>query len=156
MSVTILGMAPPSLHNSLIRRFSEAISGSEIENQPTAPGGKKRHYTQKYPKNTRKTVKNVVFRVQSEKFYTWQNYFTRAPPVVPVTNIRYVHALHFRKHKILCPCTECTQSLYLAHGVRWKKYTCSQCNVVADIYNFKTHQTLRHYTRKEHSWYLCD
>ena len=50
-------------------------------------------YTQKYTKihkNTPKTVKYIVFRVQSGKFYTWQNYFTRAPPVVPVTNIRYV------------------------------------------------------------------
>ena len=28
------------------------------------------------PKNTRKMI--VVFRVQSGKFYTWQNYFTRA------------------------------------------------------------------------------
>ena len=29
------------------------------------------------------------FCVQSGKFYTWQNIFTRAPPVVPVTIIRY-------------------------------------------------------------------
>ena len=32
------------------------------------------------------------FYVQSGKFYTWQNIFTRAPPMVPVTIIRYVHA----------------------------------------------------------------
>ena len=31
------------------------------------------------------------FCVQSGKFYTWQNIFTRAPPVVPVTIMRYAH-----------------------------------------------------------------
>ena len=30
------------------------------------------------------------FHVQSRKFYTWQKKFTQAPPVVPVTNMRYV------------------------------------------------------------------
>ena len=29
------------------------------------------------------------FHVQSRKFYTWQKKFTQAPPVVPVTNMRY-------------------------------------------------------------------
>ena len=31
------------------------------------------------------------FYVQSGKFYTWQNIFTRAPPMVPVTIIRHAH-----------------------------------------------------------------
>ena len=54
-------------------------------------------YTQKNTKNTPKHAKKSLkvlnicsFCVQSGKFYTWQNILTRAPPVVPVTNIRYV------------------------------------------------------------------
>ena len=38
------------------------------------------------------------FHVQSRKFYTWQKKFTQAPPVVPVTNMRYDHkqsSLHY-------------------------------------------------------------
>ena len=53
-------------------------------------------YTQKNTKTTPKHAKKSLkvlnicsFCVQSGKFYTWQNIFTRAPPVVPVTNIRY-------------------------------------------------------------------
>ena len=30
-----------------------------------------------------------IFRVKSVKIYTWQFFFTQAPPVVPVTNMRY-------------------------------------------------------------------
>ena len=36
-----------------------------------------------------KSVKHAVFRVQSGNFYTGQFFFTQAPPVVPVTNMRY-------------------------------------------------------------------
>ena len=31
----------------------------------------------------------TVFFTQSGKIYTWQNFFTQAPPVVSVTNMRY-------------------------------------------------------------------
>ena len=41
-----------------------------------------------------KSVKYAVLCVQSGKFYTGQIFFTRAPPVVPATNMRYV---------LLCP-----------------------------------------------------
>ena len=34
-----------------------------------------------------------IFRVKSVKIYTGQKKFTRAPPVAPVTNMRYVLAL---------------------------------------------------------------
>ena len=57
-------------------------------------------YTRKLTKNTPKTLKNVPeksnicsFCIQSGKCYTWQNIFTRAPPMVPVTIIRYAHHL---------------------------------------------------------------
>ena len=53
-------------------------------------------YTRKLTKNTPKTLKNFPeksnicsFCIQSGKCYTWQNIFTRAPPMVPVTIIRY-------------------------------------------------------------------
>ena len=36
-----------------------------------------------------KSVKYAVLCVQSGKFYTGQIFFTRAPPVVPATNMRY-------------------------------------------------------------------
>ena len=36
-----------------------------------------------------KSVKNANFRVKSVKIYTGQKKFTRAPPVAPVTNMRY-------------------------------------------------------------------
>ena len=36
-----------------------------------------------------KGLKYAVLRVQFGKIYTGQNFFTRAPPVVPVTNMRY-------------------------------------------------------------------
>ena len=39
------------------------------------------------------TVKCQIF--QSGKNYTGQKKFTQAPPVVPVTNIRYGPAMHF-------------------------------------------------------------
>ena len=42
-----------------------------------------------------KSVKYAVFSVQSGNFYTRQNLFTQAPPVVPVTNMRYEWALCF-------------------------------------------------------------
>ena len=46
----------------------------------------------KHPKTLKMSLKKYIicsFCVQSEIFYTWQNIFTRAPPVVPVTIIRY-------------------------------------------------------------------
>ena len=36
-----------------------------------------------------KNVKYAVLCVQSGKFYTGQIFFTRAPPVMPATNMRY-------------------------------------------------------------------
>ena len=34
-----------------------------------------------------------IFRDKSVKIYTGQFFFTQAPPVVPVTNMRYGHSL---------------------------------------------------------------
>ena len=45
--------------------------------------------TQKLQQIPPKGVKYAVLCVQSGKFYTGQNFFTRAPPVVPATNMRY-------------------------------------------------------------------
>ena len=45
--------------------------------------------THKLQQIPQKDVKYAVICVQSGKFYTGQNFFTRAPPVVPVTNMRY-------------------------------------------------------------------
>ena len=45
--------------------------------------------TQKLQQIAPKSVKYEVFRVQSGKFYTRRNFFTQAPPLVPVTNMRY-------------------------------------------------------------------
>ena len=47
--------------------------------------------TQKLQQIPPKGLKYAVLRVQFGKIYTGQNFFTRAPPVVPVTNMRYVH-----------------------------------------------------------------
>ena len=44
-----------------------------------------------------------TFRVQFEKNYTGQKKFTQAPPVVPVTNVRYV--MYFL-HKLIFPCRQ--------------------------------------------------
>ena len=46
--------------------------------------------TQKLQEKAPKSVCYAVFCVQSGKFYTGQNCYTQAPPVVPVTNMRYV------------------------------------------------------------------
>ena len=47
----------------------------------------------KTPKNYKKIAPKKCqicgFRIQSGKFYTGQIFFTQAPPVVPVTNMRY-------------------------------------------------------------------
>ena len=45
--------------------------------------------THKLQQIPQKDVKYAVICVQSGKIYTGQNFFTRAPPVVPVTNMRY-------------------------------------------------------------------
>ena len=45
--------------------------------------------TQKLQQIAPKSVKYAVVSVQSGTFYTGQNFFTQALPVVPVTNIRY-------------------------------------------------------------------
>ena len=45
--------------------------------------------TQKLQPVVPKSVKYAFFGIQSGKFYTGQNFFTQAPPVVPVTNMRY-------------------------------------------------------------------
>ena len=47
--------------------------------------------TKKLQQIALKSVKYAVFCVQPGKFYTGQNFFTQAPPVVPVTNMRYGH-----------------------------------------------------------------
>ena len=47
--------------------------------------------TKKLQQIAPKSVKYAVFRVQSGKFYTGQNLFTQAPPVVPVTNMRHAN-----------------------------------------------------------------
>ena len=52
--------------------------------------------TQKLHEIAPKSVTYAVFRFESGNFYTGQNFFTQAPPVVPVTNMRYVN-----KYKIL-------------------------------------------------------
>ena len=46
--------------------------------------------TQKLQQIAPKSVKYAVFCVQSGKFYTGQNFFTQALPVVHVTIMRYV------------------------------------------------------------------
>ena len=48
-----------------------------------------------------------IHRPFSWKFYTWQKKFTQAPPVVPVTNMRYVNQL-FRLHNVKFTCFLCT------------------------------------------------
>ena len=45
--------------------------------------------TSKLQQSAPKSVKHAVLRVQSGKFSTRQILFTPAPPVVPVTNMRY-------------------------------------------------------------------
>ena len=56
---------------------------------------KTKFYTQKTTKGTKNTknvsekVKYMHFFTQFGKIYTWQKIFTQAPPVVPVTNMRY-------------------------------------------------------------------
>jgi len=49
--------------------------------------------THKLQQIPQKDVKYALICVQSGKFYTGQNFFTRAPPVVPVTNMRYVSSI---------------------------------------------------------------
>ena len=49
-----------------------------------------------------KSVTYAVFRFESGNFYTGQNFFTQAPPVVPVTNMRY--AKHFFNISFSCMC----------------------------------------------------
>ena len=54
--------------------------------------------------------KTPIFRVTSEKIYTGQKKFTRAPPVAPVTNMRYgVNILSWRVSyvKSVRLCAEC-------------------------------------------------
>ena len=57
---------------------------------------KTKFYTQKKRLKAPKTLKmslkksNIcIFFTQSGKNYTWQKFFTQAPPVVPLTNMRY-------------------------------------------------------------------
>ena len=45
--------------------------------------------TQKLQQIAPKSAKYAFVCIQSGKFYTGQNCFTQAPPVVPVTNMRY-------------------------------------------------------------------
>ena len=47
----------------------------------------------KNTKNFSEKVKCRPFFTQSGKNYTWQKFFTQAPPVMPVTNMRYEYKL---------------------------------------------------------------
>ena len=55
---------------------------------------------QKLEQIATKSVKYAFFRVQSEIFYTGQNFFTQAPPVVPVTNMRYGESVKVKSVKV--------------------------------------------------------
>ena len=60
-----------------------------------------RNLTKNTPKHWKMSLKSkiyAVFFVQSGKFYTWQNIFTRAPPMVPVTIMRYGYHPHRKLH----------------------------------------------------------
>ena len=66
------------------------------------------------------TVNCQFFRVKSEKNYTGQKRFTRAAPVAPVTNMRYVFHVNFALHLAksitllrLYVCLHCTRNLFL-------------------------------------------
>ena len=58
-----------------------------FENQILHP--KKRLKAPKTLKMSLKKSNICIFFTQSGKIYTWQKFFTQAPPVVPVTNMRY-------------------------------------------------------------------
>ena len=58
-----------------------------FENQILHP--KKRLKAPKTLKMSLKKSNICIFFTQSGKIYTWQKIFTQAPPVVPVTNMRY-------------------------------------------------------------------
>ena len=63
-------------------------TGRIFENQILHP--KKRLKAPKTLKMSLKKSNICIFFTQSGKIYTWQKIFTQAPPVVPVTNMRYV------------------------------------------------------------------
>ena len=46
-----------------------------------------------------------IFRVKSVKIYTVQKKFTRAPPVAPVTNMRYVHNQTKMQKSVILKCS---------------------------------------------------
>ena len=62
-------------------------TGRIFENQILHP--KKRLKAPKTLKMSLKKSNICIFFTQSGKIYTWQKIFTQAPPVVPVTNMRY-------------------------------------------------------------------
>ena len=88
------------------------------------------------------------FCLQSGKFYTCQNIFTRAPPMVPITMIRYAHCSSVKSTE-LCSFTaifrftienltqfhkNLTQDLLTKHVL---SHSCVQC----DTYLFLHEQT---------------
>ena len=57
--------------------------------------------TKKLQQIAPKSVKCAIFCVQSRNIYTGQNLFTQAPPVVPVTNMRYGYMITLGVY--ICP-----------------------------------------------------
>ena len=56
------------------------------------------------------------FAINLEKFYTGQNFFTQAPPVVPVTNMRYGLIITQITINTEIGCTIITMCLHLDRG----------------------------------------
>ena len=73
------------------KKFTRAAPVAPVTNIRYARGlsSENKIYTDIYTVNCQFTQ----FRVKSVKIYTGQKKFTRAPPVAPVTNMRYVHFL---------------------------------------------------------------
>ena len=73
-------------------------TGRIFESQYFTPKNYEKH--PQITTNCPKSAKYAVFCVQSGKFYTGQNLFTQAPPVVPVTNMRIwsLYGAHLSLH----------------------------------------------------------
>ena len=78
--------------------FTQAPPVVPVTKMRYAQSARKPNFTPKKTTKDTKNTKNVsekvkcmqFFLTQSGKIYTWQEIFTQAPPVVPVTNMRYV------------------------------------------------------------------
>ena len=90
--------------------------------------------THKLQQIPQKDVKYAVICVQSGKFYTGENFFTRAPPVVPVTNMRYgepfISDSFIFLLRLFCQDLESLSHwilsswfyfLYFRHGITWRR-----------------------------------